>query len=589
MACGLPAIAAALLPVELRAQTAASQPSVRMTGADTVELHVVDVPLSTALRMLSTESRRNIIASSGVQGTVTADLFDVSFFEALESILTPNNCGFVQRGNFIHVYTLKEIADRQAIAEGTRLTARLIHLNYISTQDVEPMIKPLLSPEGKIASMPESSKASSSGSEGGGSSGGGGGEGSSQLGPGNLLTRPDCLMVCDYPERLEAIEKLLRDLDVRPQQVLIEATILRASLGENNSLGVDFNVLGGVNFQEMSAVSPGVTDLTLGDLPADQYAGHSWTTRTDFNDMMPPGGFTFGIIHNDVGAFVRALEAVTDATVLANPKVLTLNKQEGHVIVGRRDGYITTTITETVATQNVEFLETGTRLFFRPFIANDGFVRMEIHPEDSSGGLNEQNLPFKRTTEVTTNIMVRDGHTVLIGGLFREAINANKTQVPYAGNIPVVGTLLGMKTDTTEREEVIILLTVHVVQDDVYAETSAALTEDVDRVRIGSRKGVQGYGRNRLAQAHYRWAMEHEAAGRPDRALWDARLSLHLDPTNMQALKLKEALLGRRDQEDQETLIRDFIKDRLTAPAKADAPFELEEPATRPAEKGVGG
>lgn len=576
-----------------------TQPSVVMKSPDVVELHVVDVPLTTVLRMLSTQSRKNIIASAGVQGKVTADLFDVTFHEALESILGPNGCTYVARGNFIHVYTLKELADqeaarqaeqRQAVAaEPPKLVARLFHLNYVNTSDVEPMIKPLLSQEGKIATMPEAD-ASSSGTTGRGTTGSSGSsgvsEGTTQLGAGNLLSRPDVIMVCDYPDRLEQIEKVIRELDVRPKQVLVEATIMRASLGEQNSLGIDFNVLGGVNFQNLGAISPGVTDITVGPIPQSELNGSNFTIRTDFNDAVPRGGFTFGIVHNDVAAFIRALEAVSDATVLANPKVLTLNRQEGHVIVGRRDGYITTTITETIATQSVEFLETGTRLFFRPFIADDGFIRLEIHPEDSSGGLNENNLPFKRTTEVTTNIMVRDGHTVLIGGLFREANSAIRAQVPYFGNIPVAGALLQTNTDSVEREEIIILLTVHVVKDDLYAAESAKVAEGVERLRIGMRKGLQAYGRNRLAQAHYRWAVEHAEAGQIDKALWDTRLALHLCPTHMQALELEQQLHERRELEHGDGYIRDFINRRLLGEPErivVPAPFD-EEPGPIPAE-----
>lgn len=532
-----------------------------------MEIHVADVPLTTVLRMLSTQSRQNIIASAGVQGTVTADLYDVTFSEALDSILTPNNCGYVQRGNFIHVYTLKELEEQTPVPDHRKPTTRLFHLNYVSTEDIEPMIKPLLSQEGKIAAMPSAGKAAAAGGGsggGGGSSGGGGSEGGGvQLGAGNLLCRPDAIIISDYPDRLADVEKIIRELDVRPRQVLVEATIMRASLGETNSLGIDFNVLGGVDFQNLGGISPGVTDLTVGNVPPAKLQKTSWTTRTDFNDLVPRGGFTFGIIHNDVAAFIRALESVTDATVIANPKVLTLNKQEGHVIVGRRDGYITTTVTETTATQTVEFLETGTRLFFRPFISDDGYVRLEIHPEDSSGGLNDQNLPFKRTTEVTSNIMVRDGCTVLIGGLFREALSTNRSQVPYVGNIPVAGALFQTNTDMTEREEVIILLTVHVVKEDLYAAASADLAKAAERIGMGMRRGMQWYGRNRLAQAHHRWAMEHAQAGHTRRALWDARLATYLNPTHLPALTLKDQLQEKECIEQTEGCIRDFITRKL--------------------------
>src|SRR5690606_23945551 len=106
------------------------------------------------------------------------------------------------------------------------------------------------------------------------------------------------------------------------------------------------------------------------------------------------GGLKVGFISSDVSVFVSALESITDTTVLANPKVLALNKQKGEVLVGREDGYLTTTVTESAAVQTVEFLKTGTRLIFRPYIGNDGYIRMEIHPEDSSGGLADGNLPF---------------------------------------------------------------------------------------------------------------------------------------------------------------------------------------------------
>src|SRR5205814_7865144 len=134
-------------------------------------------------------------------------------------------------------------------------------------------------------------------------------------------------------------------------------------------------------------------------------------------------------------------------------------------IIGRKDGYLTSTVTETAKVETVEFLDTGTRLIFRPYIGDDGYVRMEIHPEDSSGGLTSSNLPFKVTTEVTSNVMVKDGHTIVIGGLFRESSDTARGQVPFLGNLPGAGWLFRNQRDRTTREEIIILLTPHVVKD----------------------------------------------------------------------------------------------------------------------------
>lgn len=548
-------------PIERPAETSQGEVngksgSVRVSPTDRVEMHVTDAPLATVLRMLAHQSRRNIITSPRVSGTVTADLFDVTFAEALDSILMPNDCIYRESNNFIYIYSKGEVQEQHEAVQQQEPQARLFQLKYLTAKDVQPMIEPLLSAEGKIAATPDNE----SGLDTNPTSAGG-----------NLLSGRDALMVFDYPDRLAQIERIVTAMDVRPQQVLVEATILQARLDEDNALGVDFNVLGGVDFEMLSSVSPGVTDLNTGQVPGGQLQNTSVTARTDFNSSVADGGFTFGIIKDQIAVFLRALEQVTETTVLANPKVLTLNKQRGVVIVGRRDGYVTTTITETTATQTVEYLETGTQLVFRPFICDDGFVRMEIHPEDSTGGLNEAQLPTERTTEVTTNIMIRDGHTILIGGLFRESTDINKRQVPLLGDLPFAGYLFQTNADSTNREEVIILLTVRIVDDEIYAEEGAHLREDVDRMRVGMREGLQWFGRNRLSMLHYRWATEHLDAGRRDQALWDVRMALHIDPGNQPALKLKDELIGLDRSHDQVGVVRDFIAQKLKTNEQANA------------------
>src|SRR5690606_22423310 len=109
-------------------------------------------------------------------------------------------------------------------------------------------------------------------------------------------------------------------------------------------------------------------------------------------------------------------------------------------LVGREDGYLTTTTTDTTTVQTVQFLRTGTRLVFRPYIGDDGYIRLEVHPEDSDGQV-VAGLPSKTTTEVTTNVLVKDGHTVVIGGLFRESDSRTRSQVPGLGELPIVGAL----------------------------------------------------------------------------------------------------------------------------------------------------
>src|SRR5204862_2562393 len=132
------------------------------------------------------------------------------------------------------------------------------------------------------------------------------------------------------------------------------------------------------NLPDTSAIASGAAAPTAGRV-------HSVGTGNAFSSPIV-GGLKVGFVTNSVSMFLSALETVTDTTVLANPKVLALNKQQGEVIVGRKDGYLTTTVTESATVQTVDFLDTGTRLIFRPCIGADGYIRMEIHSEDSRGG-----------------------------------------------------------------------------------------------------------------------------------------------------------------------------------------------------------
>lgn len=560
-----------------------TRPEVHVNPEGRVEMHVRNLDLATVLQMLAIQSKRNIVTVPGVTGTVTASLFGVSFEEALTAILDMNNCKWQDRGKFIYIYSAEIVKEMQT---GTRQKiTRVIRLNYAEPKRVITMVEPLKSEQGKIATLGEDTTTNGTGIGTSSGSSSGKGMGSSQSGSGttgNLTMSATAgssyLVVCDYAENVHAIENLITDIDRQPEQVLVEATILRAQLNEDNALGIDFNILGGVDFQDLKSTSPGVTDLNTGAVPISKFNNTNLTNRTDFNDAIPNGGYTFGIIKGSYDIFVRALEQITDVTVLANPKILALHAQTGMVIVGRRDGYLTTTVTETAAVQNVEFLETGTQLTFVPYVSNDGSIRMAIHPKDSTGGLTAANLPFEQTTEVGTNIVVRDGHTILIGGLFREVSSTTRNQVPGVGNIPVAGALFRSSRDTTQREEVIILLTVHVIKDpDRLNNESTAALNDVERYRVGMRQSLSFTGRDRLAAAHYQWALEHLAQGNRGMALWDLGLAINNNPKMLAAIELREKLNGQRAWEEDGSSVRQFLntlisKENGTEPGNYDRP-----------------
>ena len=545
---------------------------ITVTPRGTVRMHVADVPLSTVLHLLSLEGQRNIIASPNVKGTVTANLYDVTFDDALQAILVSNGAGYRVAGNFIYVYTNKELADIAA-AKARRPITRVYWLNYVSAIDAKSYLSSLLDEEEESISVPPAPAV--------------GLKSDAEEGGGFANAAQDFLIVTARPEVHEQIKGVLAEIDVRPRQVLIEATILRAELTDDNALGIDFTLVGGVDLELLGATSRGIADINLGNLPQDRFEQFNAAATTDFAGNVSGGGLRIGIIKDNVAIFLRALEEVTNATVLANPKVLALNKHKGQVIVGRRDGFMTTTFTETQAIQTVEFLETGTQLVFRPFVGDDGFVRVELHPEDSVGFVNAQGLPSEQTTEVTTNVIVRDGETILIGGLFREVTTNARSQIPGLGNLPGVGALFRSNSDSTSREEVIILLTIHVVTDrEAYAAASREQFEDVERLRVGMRQGLMWHSRERIAQAQYHKALNALSTGDRGKALWHLNMALHNNARCIPAIKLKEAVLGERAWDEDGTGGRAFLHQLISQKrGYVLPPFGRPEPQTDSADR----
>lgn len=542
-----------------------------VSDSGTVEIHVVEANLLEVLRMLSAQSQKNIITSKEVRGTVTANLYDVTIKEALDAVLKLNGYVYRERGNFIYVYSAKEVADMDAATR--RLQTEVFRVFNTPAADAVNMVKPVLSDKGQIAFTAAGKATLASGMEGGDG--------------GNSHAADEMLVITDYPDNLDRVRSVLKELDRRPEQILIEATILRASLTENNALGVDFNLLAGAKFDGIITNGAGRLEGPLdssatngGAESGSRGTGGIGTGNTFTNSV---NGFKVGYVNQNVSVILAALEGITDTTVMANPKILALNRQQGEVFVGSEFGYKTTTVTASSSTETVEQLKTGTRLIFRPFISSDGFIRMEIHPEDSDGFVDDKGLPNKKTTEVTTNIMVRDGHTVMIGGLFREAATTTKNQIPLLGNIPIAGALFRNQVDNTQREEVIVLLTPHIIKDEGdYSKESEKTKKDWEKLRVGVRKGMMGFGRNRMAESEYEKAQAELAKPSPDRskALWHLDAATNLNPQFLEAIQLKEQLTGIELKEADNSTIRRFVRNRITAeegipPTSRPASFRL--------------
>ncbi len=215
-----------------------------------------DVSIRDALRFLAVKYQKNIVPSPKVSGNITVGgLYNVSFKEALDSILG-YNFKYDEEGNFIRVYTAEEY---KAIKEDkSRMTHKVFTLYYVSAADASKMLNPVKSQGGTINASSPAEKGISLGA--GSVSGSGGSSVGGTVG-GDTLTQYDTIVMFDFPENIAKAENVIKLIDVRPQQVLIEATILSATLTEGMELGVDWNLLNGVNLIGSSATG----DLVSGD------------------------------------------------------------------------------------------------------------------------------------------------------------------------------------------------------------------------------------------------------------------------------------------------------------------------------------
>ncbi|MHC4556025.1 MAG: type II secretion system protein GspD [Planctomycetota bacterium] len=508
-----------------------------------------DFGVRKALAMLGSMCQKNIVPTPNVDGVLAfRSLRNVTFEEAMDAILG-ENFKYEQEGKLVKVYTKDEYKKLKEDPE--RMICKVFTLYYITAEEASKLVAPVLSKSGTVVSTtPAKMGISDAGGSGGATTAGLGSSGAG----GDSMALHDMIVVNDYPEKIEDVEKLIKSLDVRPKQVLIEGTILSVLLTEETELGIDWNTLDGVAVDSIANIASGASGLEA----------------TGFASAVTSGGLSVGITNDHVSAWIRALESVTDTTLLANPKILALNKQEGAVLIGTNLGYRSSTTIGVggVATEGeVQFLETGTQLVFRPYIGNDGYIRMDIFPKVSSAELNEEGVPTETTTQLKSNIVVKDGGTIVIGGLFRDVINVTRNQVPLFGDLPVVGALFRGTTDYSRREEVIVLLTTHIIEEP--SETDGqARADDIRRKRFGAKDGLQGIGRAKLAEDHYAKAAKCYIEGDNESAMRQLKITLTLRPSYLEAIRLKEKVIAESSPDEVEKLERIMLEaiDKEEAP-----------------------
>ncbi|MBC8309451.1 MAG: hypothetical protein ISR75_06360 [Phycisphaerales bacterium] len=507
------------------------------------KLVVNETEVSQVLEMLAIQSEKNIIASNSVTGVVSANLYDVTFNEALDAILRVNGFGYIEEGNFVYVYTMEEL---DTIEKARRKTeSRIFELQYLSANDANEFVTPLLSEEGEAAFRGDVEI---------------GFEPTVSDGGGDSYAWTSKLIVNDYPENLEQISLLLKELDTAPAQVVVEATVVQTVVTEDNEFGIDFTALSNVRISSIANPLNAAQDVITGAFAPSTVSAVSSGVGTTGADVS--GGLKAGIIKDHVGAFLKVLDQVVDTTVLARPRITCLNRQRAQVLIGNREGYLSTTVTETSSSTNVLFIDTGIQLNFRPFISPDGMIRLELRPSVSSlafrtdGG---QQVPNEATQEMTTNIRCRDGETIILGGLFRENSTVTRNQVPFLGDIPIIGAAFRGQVDSVVKEEIIFLLTPSIIPDEQLWESGKDSLEIVKAVRIGARAGLLPFSHEQITANYNRDAIDAYRQGELEDALYWSNLSLQTSKMQPEVIRLRERITNEKGSLWERDLLRTLM------------------------------
>ncbi len=496
---------------------------VALAEAGRFSINIREATMREVLEALGQQTSLSIIASPTAgaastpetRGNITASLNNVDVLTALDMLVPIAGFAWQRDGNVIFVGTPEEV--RALSLAKQQMSVRVYRPNYVTAAELQKLIAPLLSATGQATVTTNTAGAAIATST---ATQRGIAASADQTG-GDDFAGSEVLLIRDYNSVLHYVEQVIQEVDRKPLQVSLEAMILSVRLNDENDRGVNLELLRNENNSRL------ISGVPLTDLAA--------INVTD-------GGLKFAFLDSSVSAFINALETIGDTNVIASPRLMCLNKQRAEILIGSQLGYVSTTVTETSATQSVSFLEVGTQLRFRPFISSDGTIRLEVHPELSTGNVRiEQGftLPDKEVTQVTTNIMCHDGLTIIIGGLIREDLGNTVSQIPLLGNLPYVGFMFRQKNERTERREIIVLITPRLVGE-VHAayEGQQAKYDFLERQENFADKmsviGKRHYGLRYLRLARAAWN-----AGDAPVALRYVNLALHFDPQNIEATTLR--------------------------------------------------
>ncbi len=446
-----------------------------------ISLDFQDIEVRRVLQLLADFTGINMVAADTVQGNITLRLKDVPWDQALDIILKTKNLDKRRNGNVIWIAPVAELIkaeeeEAKAIAQSVKLAplqTEYIQLNYAKAADIEKLIT-----DGKNASNSRGGTNSGSGADPLGDSVG------SLLSPRGTVSvdpRTNTLIINDTAQKIDQIRGMIDLLDVSVKQVMIEARIVRATTDFTKEMGVKWGILSqGITNNNHLLV--GGSDTTLWNLREpefdDERGGYTYEIERPQNlnvdlGVTSPGAsrIAFGLISLSdfmLDLELSALQADGYGEVISTPKVLTADKQQAKVASGTQIPYQSAEGGGVNAVSTTEFIDATLSLDVTPSITPDGKVQMNLNiTSDSPGAPTPTGQLTINKNSINTNVLVDNGETVVLGGIFEQQTANQQTKVPFLGDIPYLGRLFRKDIKSDNKRELLIFVTPRIVNDSV--------------------------------------------------------------------------------------------------------------------------
>jgi type IV pilus assembly protein PilQ len=425
-----------------------------------VTFNFQDIPVRSALQLLADISNLNLVASDTVGGSVTLRLVNVPWDQALDVVLRAKSLDKRQSGNVIWIAPQEELAKyEQSIADArlkaednAQLVTDYVPISYGKAKDIAKLLT-----QGSMQSQ-------------GGSSGGanGGSRGFlSSRGSVSFDDRTNTLLINDNPQKIHELRELIAVLDKPVQQVLIESRIVIATDNFTRDLGAKFGVQGSKTNPSGQVLSTGATS---------NGAGTASGVNVNLPVTSPAGSFGIGILGKNYALDLELSAAQTEGRgeVISSPRVITANQQEAVIRQGQEIGYVTYQNSATGAagsgTATVQFKDAVLELKVTPTITADNRVYLMINvKKDALDSYitvpGSGQVPTIDTREINTSVLVDNGQTVVLGGIYEITKQNTATKVPGLGDIPGIGILFRNTSRESDKAELLIFVTPRILSE----------------------------------------------------------------------------------------------------------------------------